>query len=565
MHIMRAANHAERMDDNTRAQELMQLWADLKSRRTKQEQQWKDIVKWVAPERNSDELYKDQPTFPTLYDGTPLSALTYLANGLQGYMANRSSRSFKIGMESSLMLRHKPYEGRLRRYMQDLDELFYWMLDRSNFYDAINEVFRIGGSIATATLYVDTVPGEDELVNVVVDPFDVWISENEAKRVDTVFRRVQLHAKDVLRLFGDKLDEQFKAEAKLKPYQDHELLHCVLPRDTRDATKIDNLNKRYASYWLLANRGKILRESGYDEIPYICWRWSTPHGGVYGWGPAHNAYNDVLMSNQITKTTLEAAHAAVWPALSVPQEMMGKINLQPRGMNPYIDPNRRVYPINQTGSYPIAIDREQRVRQAIKEHFFVDIFLALNQGAEYGKRTATEVLEMQSEKAVLLGSITTRIESELFDPLFDRYFELAALQGWLPPAPPELYDVLGNADLKIDYIGPMTQVMQRFYAKQSVDLPLQRILTYAQFWPELRLAVNGVKLGKHLVNDSTLPQDIIASDREIEAQIAQIRQTQMAAAQADTAQKNARALKDLGSADQSQLQALAEQMTGAGT
>ena len=551
------------MDAKTRVESLMLLWADLKSRRTRQEQQWKDIVKWIAPERNDGQFYKDQPAFPTLYDGTPMSALTTLANGLQGYMANRSSRSFKIGMESSLMLQKKPYEGRLRRYMQQLDDLFYWMLDRSNFYDAINEVFRIGGSIATATLYVDTVPGEDELVNVVVDPFDVWISENEAKRIDTVFRKVSLHAKDVVRLFGDNLDEQFLSEAKERPYQEHELLHCVLPRDTRDVTKIDNLNKRYASYWVLTARNMLLRESGYDAIPYITWRWSTPHGGVYGWGPAHNAYNDVILSNQISKTTLEAGHASVWPALSVPQEMMGKMNLNPKGMNPYIDPSRRVYPINQVGQYPIAMDREQRLREAVKEHFFVDVFLALNRGAE-GKRTATEVLEMQSEKAVLLGSITTRVESELFDPLFDRYFELASAQGWLPAPPPELYEVLGRAELKIDYIGPMTQVMHRFYDKQSIDMPLQRIIAYSKVWPELRMAIDGTKLGKHLVNDSTLPQDIIASDEQIRAQMQQMQQAQMAPLQADAASKIARAMKDMSQVDPAQLEALAAQMTGGG-
>ena len=43
----------------------------------------------------------------------------------------------------------------------------------------------IGGSIDTATMYTDMVPDEAELVNIVCDPFEVWIAENEARRVDT--------------------------------------------------------------------------------------------------------------------------------------------------------------------------------------------------------------------------------------------------------------------------------------------------------------------------------------------------------------------------------------------
>jgi len=171
---------------------------------------------------------------------------------------------------------------------------------------------------------------------------------------------------------------------------------------------------------------------------------------------------------------------------------------------------------------------------------------------------------MQSEKAVLLGSITTRVESELFDPLFDRYFELASSQGWLPAPPPELYEVLGRAELKIDYIGPMTQVMHRFYDKQSIDMPLQRIIAYSKVWPELRMAIDGTKLGKHLVNDSTLPQDIIASDEQIRAQMQQMQQAQLGPLQADAAQKNARAMKDMSQVDPAQLEALAAQMTGGG-
>lgn len=553
------------MDQHSRVQELLRMWADMKARRTKQEQQWKEIVRWISPDRDCfTDVVKGSPGFAAVYDGTPLSALTYLANGLQGYMANKSSHSFKIGLENSLMLRQKPFEGRLRRYMQELDDLFYWMLDRSNFYDATNEIFRVGGSVATATLYVDVVPGEDELVNNVIDPFDVWIAENESRRVDTVFRQVTLHAKDLVRMFGDSVDIDTRNSAEQQPYQEVKILHAVLPRDARDAAKIDNLNKPFASYWLLPAKNLMLRESGYDRMPYIVWRWSTPHGGVYGWGPSHNAYNTVVLSNQITKTTTEAAHASVWPALSVPQEMMGKVNINPKGMNPYMDPSRRIYPVQTVGSYPIAIDREQHMRSAIREFFYVDIFLALNQGADFAKRTATEVLEMQSEKAIMLGAVTARIESELFDPLFDRYFEIAGSMGWLPTPPPELYDVLGGAELKIDYIGPMTQVQQRFYAKQSIDMPLQRLLLYSQFWPEVRMAVDGLKLGKHIVNDSTLPQDIIADDKAVQAALQNMQRMQQANAQAEVAQKNARALKDLGSTDQGQLMAMAEQMSGGG-
>ncbi len=89
-------------------------------------------------------------------------------------------------------------------------------------------------------------------------------------------------------------------------------------------------------------------------------------------------------------------------------------------------------------------------------------------------------------------------------------------------------------------------------------------MLYSQFWPEVRMAVDGLKLGKHIVNDSTLPQDIIADEKAVQAALQNMQRMQHANAQAEVAQKNARALKDLGSTDQGQLMAMAEQMSGGG-
>ena len=53
-------------------------------------------------------------------------------------------------------------------------------------------------------------------------------------------------------------------------------------------------------------------------------------------------------------------------------------------------------------------------------------------------------------------------------------------------------------------------------------------------------------------------------DEQIRAQMQQMQQAQMAPLQADAAQKNARAARDMSEVDQEKLQALAEQMTGGG-
>ncbi len=553
------------MEKQQRYQQLIQLWGDLKNTRTNYEAGWKEITRFCAPERDFWTTIKENSYNPStqIYDGTPISALNLLANGLQGYMASKTTKSFKVGLESFKTLRHQPYEGRMRRYMQDLEEVFYRMINQSNFYTAANEAFHVGGSIGTLVMFVDLVPNEQRLVNLVCKSNDVWIAENDVGIVDTVFRRISMTAKDIARRWGSELNEEFHNQAKISPYKLHDILHCVLPRDTRDATKIDNLNKAFASYWLLPETTQLLQESGFDENPYVVWRWSTPNGGTYGWSPAHSAMADILRSNQANKTILEAAHLSVYPALNVPQEQMGKLDLRPRGMNPYIDPSRMVKPIQQLGSYPIAKDREDAINLSIREHFFVDMFLMLNQAAQMqGKFTATQVLEMQSEKAAIMGAITTRIESEFFDPLFDRYFEIAGQQGWLPPPPPELLDILDGSDVKIDYIGPMSQVQKRFYQMQSLEQPIDKLIKYGNFFPEVLDLVDPDKFGRHLLNDSSLPQDLIRENKTVQGIRQQRAKQQQAAMDAENGKKNASAAKDMSSVDPQTLKQLMSEATG---
>lgn len=74
----------------------------------------------------------------------------------------------------------------------------------------------------------------------------------------------------------------------------------------------------------------MLQESGFDSFPYINWRWSTPHGGTYGWGPAHNAMADIIRSNQVNKSVLESAHQFLYPALNVPRSRWGDWTSGPR-------------------------------------------------------------------------------------------------------------------------------------------------------------------------------------------------------------------------------------------
>lgn len=542
------------MDSRSNAEKLkhlMALWGHMKNERTHHEEMWKSITAFCAPDRDfwSSVKEKRSSVNHNVFDGTPMGAVNLMANALQGYMASKVTKSFDVSIDSPMIIGNRPFEGRVRRFIQDLDDGLSWMINHSNFYDTVNEIFRVGGTIATAVVYADKVPGENRIVNHLAHPHDVWIAENASRIVDTVARIVRMSARDIVATWGNAVPEEIRTLAKVSPLSMHEVLHMVVPRTIRDITKIDNLNKAYASFWILPNHNILLGESGFDYNPFVAWRWSTPNSSTYGWGPSHNAMAEVLRINRMSKTMVDAAHLSVFPAMNVPSEQLGRLNLEPRGMNPYVDPSRVVKPIQQVGQYPIGRDREDDVREIIRQHYHVDMFTMMAQHNAYGNRTATEVLEMQAEKAAIMGAVTSRIEGELFDGLFDRYFELGMREGWLPLPPPEAYDLLQGAEIKVDYIGPMSQIQNRFYQKQSIDVPLQRILAYAEVMPEMLDVIDTTELAMYMANESSLPESIVRGRSQI-AEIQAARAEMMAQAQqAEIGKAQASAAKDMAQAE----------------
>lgn len=517
--VTQDAKIQEKVDD------LLSRMAALEEDRQPWESVWQEISDFCLPRRSGfswDETTSDNLK-PKSFDGTATGALQLLADGLQGYLVSHSTAWFRLQTEETAAMKYSP----VREYLEEMEKVFYHLLARSNFYDAIGQAFMDGASIGTCVLYIEPDQQLDTVRFSPRHPKESFLAENRQGYVDTVYRRHQMTAREIVKAFKD-IPEDFQKEAEENPYEKHKVIHAVFPREDRDVYKIDKLNKAFASLWILEDDNWLLREGGYDSFPYVVWRYRKNTDEVYGRSPAYDALTDILRSQQIGKTMLEAAQLSVNPPLNVPQEMMGRVNLTPRGMNPYTDPQKQIFPMNLGGNYPIARDREQAIQQAIKEHFRVDFFLMLNQLAGQ-KMTATQVMEMQSEKAAVLGTIVGRINSELLDPLFDRVFEIAGEQGWLPPVPPELQQMAGM-ELDIDYIGPLAQAQKRFHATQGIQQALQQVVPLLEIFPEMRDHIDPDELGRQILVKQGMPEKIIRDGkviqkiREAQAQQAQMEQ-----------------------------------------
>lgn len=493
----------------------------LEKEREPYEIQWQDHGDLVMPRRSLFEFEKSRRSERRTvrrFDGTATGAAVLLTDGLQGYMTSQAFKWFKmllvlLGLDKRLM-----EDADVKRWLQELEEVYLYLYQESNFYNAIGEVYLDGIVPGTATVFVGENKAKNGLRFSCRHPKENYISENEDEIVDTHFRKFYRRNMDIVSIFGkEACGKEFVQKTKESPHDESLLLHTVFPRDQRDWTKSDGINKPYASYYFLYEGQRLLGQGGYNSNPNITWRFYKNSDEHYGRSPTWDAISDIARLNQMAKAHIDQAHKATNPPVMYPNELED-LQLEADGRNPYIDPARRVYTIDLVGNYQITKDMIQDVRTCIREHYRVDFFLMLTEMAAKSM-TATQVIEMQGEKAAILGTIISRISSELLDPIFDRVYDIILENGWLPPMPAILQD-FGGTKIRPQYMGPLAQAQRRYHSTQGTLNALNQTAPYMQMWPRMRFAVNEIKLARHLLSEGGAPEEVLNDEKTIEALIA---------------------------------------------
>lgn len=503
-------------------QEINSRLEGMKQIRLREEAAWEDIAEIVLP-RISDittESFDDvQRRVAENYDSTGRDAVRLWSNGMQGYMTPRNSPWVNVTLGNQDLRRQKG----VRKYLQEVTEALMDQLRRSNFYDALGPTYEHGVTAATATITATWDDDRQSLVYIPRHPKQVYIADNVFGRVDTVYTVEEMTWRQIVQEFGDsKLTEADKEAVKRSPFDYKKVLHAVYPRTDRMENKADAKNKPYASIWILMGQNVLLRESGYDQLREVVWRFRVGPGSPYGTGPSHDALVDLLRAEKINETMLRAADLAVRPPMMFPAELEGRLKLNPHGMTPYYDPRRTVQPIMQTGQYPFGLDREQAIQEKIRSHFRIDFWLMLSQSQ--GTRTAYEVAQIAGEKAAVMGAEIGRVESELLDPLLTVSLHLLSQQGLLPEPPQILADMAAQVGgVNYSYDGPLAQMQKRHYGQQNILQVLSQVTLIGQTFPQAMDWIDEDALMRQALQSLDAPEDVIRAQQEV-ARIREVRQ-----------------------------------------
>lgn len=506
------------MNENI-AEDIVKRLNTLDSERQNYANFWQDVAKYTIPRkayitksRQPGEKYAYD-----VYDSTAMQANITLAAGLHSYLTNPNSKWFSLRIQDEKVNQ----DAQVKEWLQDTEERMYNQLNSSNFNQQIHELYLDLGVFGVACMYEEEDP-VDGIRFYSRDIAEIYLCENDKEKVDTVYRKFKMTARQAYDKWGDNAGEVVKNFIEKKePDKQVEFVHCVSPRYERDVNKDDSANMPFESTYIELSKKHLIAQSGYREFPYFTPRFNKNSGEVWGSSPAMVLYSDIKMLNEMVKVLIRSAQKQVDPPLVLPHDgYLLPIKYGPAALNFRIkgSADDKIEPLSTGANISIGLEIITQWQQIVKKGYFVDLFLLLADPARKDM-TATEVMQRVEEKMLILAPVLGRLMNEFLDPLINRTFAILWRTGKLLPPPAAIQ----NIPYQIEYISPLARA-QKLDQMKSINNFLVLVSQIATVKPNILDNMNEDEIIKDIqnlygVNPKYLnPEDVVAGIRQQRAQ-----------------------------------------------
>jgi len=503
---------------------------------------WQEILDYVMP-RKADVVTlrtKGEKRTEVLFDSTAITANNLLAASLHGTLTSPSLPWFSIKLRDEELNRNRD----VQLWLEDTGRRMYDTFNETNFNTEVHELYLDLCSIGTAAIFVEEGNEGFDKNGIHFNTLHIaeyYIQENINGKVDTLYRKYKLTARQAVQEFGEKnVGEKILTAAKEKPDQKFNFIHAVEPtEDYKRATGKTSTKLPYHSCHVCEEDKMVVRTGGYNEFPYLVPRWSKATGEIFGRSPSYNALPDIKTLNKAVEIGLKAWAKAIDPPLLVQDDgVIGRVRTTPAGIT-VVRNDGAIKPLQIGSNWQITDLKENQLRTAIRQAFYSDQ-LQLQEGPQM---TATEVQVRYELMQRLLGPTLGRFQSEFLNPLIERVFGIMYRAGALLPEP----SVVRGSKIDVEYVGPLAR-SQRMEEAVAIERLYQLAMNIAQVDPAIMDNINhdeAVRLrGKLLGVPKTVLRgkdqvDEMRNARAEQQQMAQMAQQQQAQAQAMKTQAEA--------------------------
>jgi hypothetical protein len=502
-----------------------------------------------------DTEMEGQETGTEIYLSDPVRYLRTCADGTQGCMVSSNFRWFAYQMSHPVLRENDEVRG----WLQKCEEQMYFVFKNSNFYSILPPHFRYALGIGNSVLLRHENQSNGKQVFTCPHPRQSYWLENDNGQTLPYHRLYKKTVSEILQRFSkEKMSKKFnEAVDQGRYYEKFKILHVVYEKTDpifRDSGI--RLNRPYVQMYFEYDApeeevpGPILQD-GFFTNPVHPWRLEKNDDEVYGRGIGHLALSDIRGANEFEGSVITAVHKEVAQPVVAPMTLRGRLYKDPNGET-YLSPAemrdasqiRELYtrPINYAG----VENYQNRKMAGLREWFSVDYFLQLsNMVQQQGTPpTATQILGMADEKAILLIGRIGRFDSDCFDSLMRSIFLTEFIAGRLPPPPAIIYQYGGNMP-EVEYLGPLAQAQRRMHSVRNTTNALTSVMPIFEANPESVNKVRWPELVENILEKSGFPQELIVPKPEYDNTIAAIREQQQQLQQVELLEKVAKSLPGL--------------------
>lgn len=524
-------------------------WQQLEGRKLVFENVQQDITDYVLPRKSDIQKQRVEGARRTekVFDSTAIHANEVLAASMHGSLTSPSIKWFSLKMRQDEL----NDDQSVKLWLSFVENLIFLALRLSNFNSEIFETYLDLGSVATGCLFEEEKIGDIDFNGINfrnIETSEYIIGEGQNGQVDSVYRKFQLSARNIVERFGqESVTENTLKKAKEKPEELITIAHAVFPR-TLSEQRIQPapLNFPHASVFFEWEKSHELEEGGFMEFPYMVPRWAKSSGEMYGRGPAWTALPDIKVLNRQVQLKLRGLAKAIDPPMKMVEDgVIGKIFKTASGVT-VVRSQDSLLDFGEQIRFDVNAIEEEKLRDAIKRIYFADQLQLPQNGPQM---TAFETQVRFDLMQRLLGPTFGRLVTELLNPLIDRTFGLLQRNGMLPE-PPQILQAIGG-DIDVEYEGPLAR------AQRSGDITaMQRWLEvnapFLQAQPQLLDVIDLDQWSRHSANIVGIPpiimrsvEDVLAKREEAQQALQQQQQLEGMNSLADTVGKAGPGIKGL--------------------
>ena len=510
------------------------------------ESHWQEILDYVMPRKAEITFLRSRGEKRTevLFDSTAITANNLLAASLQGTLTSPSLPWFSLKLRDDDANKVRD----IQIWLEDTARRMYAVFNESNFNTEVHEMYLDLCSVGTSAIFVEEANEgflQGGLHFNTLHIAEYFIQENSTGRVDTLYRKYKMTARQAIQEFGeDNVGTKIKEAVKAKPDTQFNFIHAVEPTaDYERATGKAKTKLPFHSCHVCFEDKMVVRTGGYNEFPYLVPRWSKATGEIFGRSPSYNALPDIKTLNKAVEIGLKAWAKAIDPPLLVTDDgVIGRVRMTPAGIT-VVRSDTAIKPLQIGSNWQITDLKENQLRTAIRQAYYSDQ-LQLQEGPQM---TATEVQVRYELMQRLLGPTLGRFQTEFLNPLIERVFGIMMRADALMPRP----EAMSGMNMDIEYVGPLAR-SQRMEEAIAVERLYQLAMQVVQVDPTVMDVINHEQAIRMRATLLGVPktvlrgEDEVAEIREQRAAAQQQAQEQaMAQQQADTALSQGKAMTEM--------------------